>query len=966
MKRYFLLSLIFFVLFSGFAFAQQPPILRVDTGGHVALIRDIVVHPSGRYFITGSDDKTIRVWRVERKGQGFRVREERKILGQIGDGPEGKTYAIALSPDARFLAVGGYMERGWGKEHKYIRLYDFSTGKLLRVLKGHEDTVFDLSFSEDGRYLISGGYDKRVIIWDMKRFKKAAEYKHDNFVYAVSSFYRQGAFYVVSGAYDHKIKLFSFEQNRVIREYDAGEMVKNNSISVSKRYGVIAVAVKNKRKILFFDLQLNLLKKIKTDTKPVGTALSPSERYLAVGTGSPYICTVYDLKTLKKVSEFKKHDNLTLALAFLDDNTVLSGGENDEEIWLWKAKSGDGILKAGGRGKRVWAVGISGSKIGWGNVFNYVSHNNSGKIQKYFDLRDFRVKNAGNLSFERISTRWGQYSLSHAAGGDYGYSDAVLVIKKHGDVAARVVRDSTDGYGHNAYGFTENGLIVSGGSNGQLWAYNTSGQKVARFIGHLGEVWSIATQGRWLVSGGSDQRIILWDLKRLDEYRGKTLSIYPTLCVFVSSDDEWVAWTKSGYFTSSANGGDLIGWHVNQGYKKEALWYSADKFYRLLYKPEFVRAVYKYGNEELAKRYVSVREQKVAEVLPPIIELAEPVQREFATSARSVEIRFCVRKQSDLPIEDVKLLVNGANILSRSVRVKARDEENCFSRSIPLVPGRNLITITARNKYARSNPVTLYITRKAEKRKILLPDMYLLTVGTSRYKNPAYNLRFADRDALAIKDIFKKLEGRLFKKVYAKVLINEKCTRDNVLDGLDWLDREATQHDLVVVFVAGHGINDDRGNYYFLTHEAELDRLRRTAVKWREFEDLISGLNSKVLFFVDTCHSGNIYTARRGVASSILDAIQSLKDAGAGTVIFSATTGRGFSYEDEKLGHGAFTQAVIEGLDRLRADFDQDGQITIKELDLYITRRVKELSHKRQKPTTIIPAAVPDFPIYVK
>ena len=240
MKRYFLLSLIFFVLFSGFAFARQTPILRLDTGGHVAMITDIVVHPSGRYFITGSDDKTIRVWRVERKGQGFRVREERKILGQIGDGSEGMIYAIALSPDARFLAVGGYMERD------YIRLYDFSTGKLLRVLKGHEDTVFDLSFSEDGRYLISGGYDKRVIIWDMKRFKKAAEYKHDNFVYAVSSFYRQGAFYVVSGAYDHKIKLFNFEQNRVISEYDAGEMVEMNSISVSKRYGVIAVAVKKK------------------------------------------------------------------------------------------------------------------------------------------------------------------------------------------------------------------------------------------------------------------------------------------------------------------------------------------------------------------------------------------------------------------------------------------------------------------------------------------------------------------------------------------------------------------------------------------------------------------------------------------------------------------------------------------------------------------------------------------------
>jgi hypothetical protein len=40
--------------------------------------------------------------------------------------------------------------------------------------------------------------------------------------------------------------------------------------------------------------------------------------------------------------------------------------------------------------------------------------------------------------------------------------------------------------------------------------------------------------------------------------------------------------------------------------------------------------------------------------------------------------------------------------------------------------------------------------------------------------------------------------------------------------------------------------------------------------------------------------------------------------------------------------------------------------ITIKEIDLYVTNRVKDLTDGKQKPTTIIPQSVPDFAIGVK
>ncbi len=77
-------------------------ILKLDTKGHTALIRDIIVTKSGD-IISASDDKTIRVW------DSTTGKEKRKILGEIGAGDEGKIYAIALSPNEEFLAIGGFL-----------------------------------------------------------------------------------------------------------------------------------------------------------------------------------------------------------------------------------------------------------------------------------------------------------------------------------------------------------------------------------------------------------------------------------------------------------------------------------------------------------------------------------------------------------------------------------------------------------------------------------------------------------------------------------------------------------------------------------------------------------------------------------------------------------------------------------------------------------------------------------------
>jgi len=141
--------------------SDNPPILQLDTGGHKSLIRDVVFTPDGKYLVSAGDDKVIRVWDIK---TGKTVRT---LRGQIGAGSEGKVFAMALSPDGQWLAVGGWMHPECAGRCGDIRLYDFASGQLVTLLKGHTNVVFSLAFSPDNRYLVSGSYDNNAIVWEI-------------------------------------------------------------------------------------------------------------------------------------------------------------------------------------------------------------------------------------------------------------------------------------------------------------------------------------------------------------------------------------------------------------------------------------------------------------------------------------------------------------------------------------------------------------------------------------------------------------------------------------------------------------------------------------------------------------------------------------------------------------------------------------------------------------------------------
>src|SRR5262245_31598708 len=119
------------------------PFLVLDPDMHTALIKAVVTDAAGRYIITGSYDKTVRVWSAN-DGRLLRT-----IRLPSGPGNEGQVFTVAVSHDGNTIAAAGWSE--------HIYLFDRATGRQVgRIGPLPSNAINKLAFSHDGRRLAAG------------------------------------------------------------------------------------------------------------------------------------------------------------------------------------------------------------------------------------------------------------------------------------------------------------------------------------------------------------------------------------------------------------------------------------------------------------------------------------------------------------------------------------------------------------------------------------------------------------------------------------------------------------------------------------------------------------------------------------------------------------------------------------------------------------------------------------------
>lgn len=954
--------------------------LDLDTGGHRAAVKDVAWTPDGQFLVSASDDKTIRVWDA---ASGVSVRT---IRGQIGPGNEGKVFAVAVSPDGKTIAAGGWFGPGLGESPPYgdIRLFDLATGRIKGVLKHADLPTYSLAFSPDGTKLAAGGQDGLVFLW-RKDATQASGWSFERDWDAESNGitrvgFALGGTRLVATTSDNGFALWDLAKGALvdIGEAESWRDAPIRALAVSADGKSFATGSDDGRAALWNAADGALIGELPRESFAVGSLLLAEDRIL-VSCG--YRCadrnrtTIWRLGEQKPLREYRGHDGRVAAGAVAPDGRLAAtAGGQRHAIRLWDPVTGETKAVLRGSGSPVTAVGIEPETqtIAWGTEnpcpAEVVCPEALGKLEAALALpqadrffEEPETLGADAAGFSRAAFEQGGWSLHAEAGGEQGLGDAVLAVSKSGKPLHAVTKTAEDGARHAAFTLLDGGTrFITGDNDGALLEYDSERAELLGAFegGHSGSIEALAVseQRNLLVSGSADQTIGLWNLQT----RELIVSMF-------FAGPEWVVWMPQGFYISSDEGDKLIGWHVNQGQDVEGRFIRAGQLKKYLWSPEMVRRAIILRSAEAAVREMRPGTDRKLETLlrrePPEFSLRVADDQ---SGVRDGFVAVEVSGAEDASSDTLSILSNSRNVGAAASRGIGGDGESTIIE-VPVEEGENRVSVTATDAfgYLTERSVTAISRKRAQPRK---GKLFAAVIGVDDYPflskacgGRSCNLRFPVNDAAAFLAMIAERTAPMFSGMETLFLVNRDALEaepnqarsvsrfldksgepdaDTISDTLaDFLDKPGPD-DTTLVFVAGHGINLDE-DYYFVPTDArkgEGDRWKRsTLVDWGDIQKAVERTEGTRIMLLDTCHAAGAFNPRLE------------KDAAdARIVVFSATAANNTAAELPELGHGVFTYSLLEGL-KGKAGSAADG-VRMLGLADFLDREVERLTSNRQKP----------------
>jgi WD40 repeat protein len=363
---------------------------------------------------------------------------------------------LKFSPDGQFL-VGASTDNT-------IKAWKWNENSQPKILTGHQDWVYCLSFTQDGKWLASsgGGGDKNVMIWgiekDVFKLKKTIRNVHDGGFYL--SFNPQKRQLITAR---NTLKIFDFDRilshpNDVITANDYGDILLAN-ISTVRPSGFRAISYSpdgNRISVGASDGQITIWEPSQALKKTVNVSDLTLLKVIHSHNGQ-YIATSGADKLIKiwrpdgtLVRTLAGHDGWIWGLSFSGDDQFISSASEDSTVKIWKVSDGS-VVRTLKHDNQAFGVSFSPNS-------DYLA--SAGKDEK---IKIWQTSNGKLLhEFQAANNEDWIWKVEFSSNGKYlaNNTNKGLEIRKVSDLTKSIILDDND-VGNTKEPYTLNNISFS-------------------------------------------------------------------------------------------------------------------------------------------------------------------------------------------------------------------------------------------------------------------------------------------------------------------------------------------------------------------------------------------------------------------------------------------------------------------------------------------------------------------------